>query len=28
VETSEENLLREAFRINRICAAVGVPVGT
>ena len=28
VETSKENLLREAFRINRICAAVGVPVGT
>ena len=28
VEASEENLLREAFRINRICAAVGVPVGT
>ena len=28
VETSEENSLPEAFRINRFCAAVGVPVGT
>ena len=28
VEMSEENLLREAFRINRICAAVGVPACT
>ena len=28
VETLEDNLLRKAFKIDRICATIGVPVGT